>query len=136
MAIAHRRRTVRGVLVGGALLLFPLAGCTGDEANTGSSVLEDTDAAATSASSAANALGDAVDCSGDSCSVTLGADSRSVEVLGTTLSFDGVQDGEASFSVGDQEVSCTEGQSTNAGPLVLECTTVTDDSVTFTASLA
>lgn len=135
MATTQKRRLVGGLLAAGGLLLFPLAGCTGDEANTGTSVLEDTDAAATSASEAAEAVSDAVDCSGGSCSVTLDADTGSVEVLGTTMSFDGVQDGEATVSVGDQEVSCSEGESVGAGPLTLECTTVSEEEITLTASL-
>jgi hypothetical protein len=142
MATTHTRRLTRGALAAGAVLLFPLTGCSGDEANTGTSVLEDTDAAASTASSArsaassaAGAVGDAVDCSGTTCSVTLGADARSVDILGTTVSFGGVQDGEATFSVGDREVSCTEGQTVEAGPLSMECTTVSADGVTFTASL-
>jgi hypothetical protein len=32
-------------------------------------------------------------------------------------------------------VSCAEGESVSAGPLSLQCTTVTDDSVELTASL-
>ncbi|SEL16160.1 hypothetical protein SAMN04515665_10922 [Blastococcus sp. DSM 46786] len=135
MATTHTRRLTRGALAAGAVLLFPLAGCSGDEANTGTSVLEDTGAAASTASSAAGAVGEAVDCSGTSCSATLSPDTQSVEILGTSVSFGGVQDGEATFSVGNQEVSCTEGQSVGAGPLTVECTTVSDDSVTFTASL-
>ncbi|MDP5184273.1 hypothetical protein QOZ88_16690 [Blastococcus sp. BMG 814] len=135
MATTHTRRLTRGALAAGAVLLCPLAGCSGTEPNTGTSVLEDTGAAASTASSAAGAVGEAVDCSGTSCSVTLGADSESVEILGTTVSFGGVQDGEATFSVGNQEVSCTEGQTVGAGPLSMECTTVSADSVTFTASL-
>ncbi|MGY1723192.1 hypothetical protein [Blastococcus sp. SYSU DS0533] len=135
MATTHTRRLTRGALAAGAVLLLPLAGCSGEEPNTGTSVLQDTGAAASTASSAANAVGGAVDCSGTSCSVTLSSDSRSVEVLGTEISFGGVQDGEATFSVGGQEVSCTEGQSVGAGPLTMECTTVSADSVTFTASL-
>ncbi|MGY1825608.1 MULTISPECIES: hypothetical protein [unclassified Blastococcus] len=135
MATSYTRRLSRGALAAGAVLLFPLAACSGTEPNTGTSVLEDTGAVASSASSAAGAVGNAVDCSGTSCSVTLGADAESVDVLGTTVSFGGVQDGEATFSVGDREVTCTEGQTVEAGPLSMECTTVSTDSVTFTASL-
>lgn len=146
MATTQTRRVLGGMLAAGGLLLFPLAGCTGDEANTGTSVLEDTeaavssaseaaDAAAESATEAADAVSDAVDCSGSSCSVTLDAESGSVEVLGTTMSFDGIQDGEATVSVGDQEVSCSEGESVEAGPLSLECSAVSEEGITLTATL-
>lgn len=135
MATTHTRRLTRGVLAASAALLFPLAGCTGDEATTGTTVLEDTGAAAATASDAAEAAGEAVDCSGTSCSVTLDQTSGSVDVLGTEITWGGVADGEATFSVGGREVSCTEGQSVGAGPLTVECTEVADDSVTFTASL-
>ena len=108
-----------GVLAGG-LVLVPLAGCSGDEVVSDSSVLGDAGSAASSASSAAESaaesVGEAVDCSGSTCSVTLDADSGEVELLGTTASFGGVQDGEATFSVAGQEVSCAEGDSVNAGP--------------------
>lgn len=127
-----------GVVAAGALLL-PLAACSGDEDTPDSSVISDASSAVSSASSAASsaadALDDRVDCSGNSCSVTLDADAKEVDVLGTTISFDGVSGGEATFRVGDREISCAEGDTTDAGPLSLECTSVTDDSVTFTASL-
>ena len=76
-----------------------------------------------------------VDCSGDSCSVTLESGSGETEVLGTTLSYDGFADGEATVSVGEETVSCAEGDSVSAGPLELECTTVSEDSLTLTATL-
>jgi hypothetical protein len=75
-----------------------------------------------------------VTCSGASCSVTLSGDGAEAEILGTTLSFGGIQDGRASLSVGGASVSCAEGESVSAGPLQLECTSVTDDSVELTAS--
>lgn len=74
-----------------------------------------------------------VACSGSSCSVTLGGDSR-VHVLGTTISFEGVRDRRATLRVGDQAVTCTEGQSVSAGRFRLSCTSVTADTVTFTAT--
>jgi hypothetical protein len=76
-----------------------------------------------------------VSCSGSSCSVTLSGDGAEAEILGTTLTFGGTQDGRASLSVGGASVSCGEGESVTAGPLQLTCTTVTDDSVELTASL-
>ena len=76
-----------------------------------------------------------VSCSGSSCSVTLTGDGAEADILGTTLSFGGIQDGRASLSVGGASVSCAEGESVTAGPLQLTCSTVTDNSVELTASL-
>jgi hypothetical protein len=42
--------------------------------------------------------------------------------------------GRASGSA-NQEIACSQGESVSAGPLNLECTTVTEDTVTMTASL-
>jgi hypothetical protein len=74
-------------------------------------------------------------CSGSSCSVTLSGDGSEVEILGTTLAFGGVQDGRAELRVGNAGVSCAQGETVNAGPLSLECTSVQDNSVEVTASL-
>ena len=52
------------------------------------------------------------------------------------MTFGGVQDGKASLGVAGASVSCAEGESVTAGPLQLECTSVTDDAVEITASLA
>jgi hypothetical protein len=101
-------RTAAGLLAGG-LALLPLAGCTFTSNN--------------------------VSCSSSSCSVTLTGDGAEAEILGTTLSFGGTQDGRASLSVGGTTVSCGEGESVTAGPLQLTCSGVTDDSVELTASL-
>jgi hypothetical protein len=101
-------RLAAGVLAGG-LLLVPLAGCTFTSHN--------------------------VSCSGSSCTVTLSGDGAEADILGTTLSFGGTQDGRASLSVGGASVSCGEGESVTAGPLQLTCSTVSDDSVELTASL-
>ena len=76
-----------------------------------------------------------VSCSASSCSVTLTGDGAEADILGTTLSFGGTQDGRASLSVGGASVSCGEGESVTAGPLQLTCSAVTDDSVELTASL-
>jgi hypothetical protein len=51
------------------------------------------------------------------------------------LSFGGVQDGRASLSVGGASVTCGEGETVTAGPLELQCSSVTGDSVELTASL-
>ncbi|MDP9429319.1 MAG: hypothetical protein M3Q47_10800 [Actinomycetota bacterium] len=77
-----------------------------------------------------------VSCSGDECSVTLGGTGSTVGIFGTTISFVGIQDGRATIRVGDQDVSCTEGQAVAAGPLTLRCTRVGGGTVEFTASPA
>ena len=77
-----------------------------------------------------------VSCSSSSCTVTLSGDGAEAEILGTTLSFDGVKDGRASLSVGSTSVSCAEGENVSAGSLKLECSSVTDDSVKLTATVS
>ncbi|UOY00856.1 hypothetical protein [Blastococcus sp. PRF04-17] len=96
-------------LVASGLLLVPLTACTFTSNN--------------------------VSCTTSSCSVTLSGDGAEAEILGTTLTFGGVQDGRASLGVGGTSVSCAEGESVTAGPLELQCSSVTDDSVELTASL-
>ena len=111
MSTSSTTRTARlaaGLLAGG-LTLVPLAGCSFTSHN--------------------------VSCSGTSCTATLTGEGAEAEILGTTLSFDGVQDGRASLSVGGASVSCGEGESVTAGPLQLTCSSITDDSVELTASL-
>lgn len=76
-----------------------------------------------------------VSCTTSSCSVTLTGDGAAADILGTTLSFGGTQNGRASLSVGGASVSCGEGESVTAGPLQLTCTGITDNSVELTASL-
>ena len=76
-----------------------------------------------------------VSCSGGSCSVTLTGDGAQAEILNTTLTFGGVQDGRATLSVGGASVSCGEGESVTAGPLQLACSGITEDSVELTASV-
>jgi hypothetical protein len=109
MAILQRTTRMLAGAAAGALLLTPLAGCSHS---------------------------DAVSCSGTSCTVTLDTDDAKVSVLGHDLTFGGIQDGRASLSVGDKNVSCAQGDSVSAGPLSLTCTTITDDSVELTAKLA
>jgi hypothetical protein len=77
-----------------------------------------------------------VSCSGSTCTVTLSGDGAEAEILGTTLTFGGIQDGKASLSVGGASVSCGEGETVTAGPLSLECSSVTEDSVKLSASLS
>ena len=76
-----------------------------------------------------------VSCSTSSCTVTLTGEGAEADILGTTLTFGGVKDGRASLSVGGASVSCGEGETVTAGPLQLECSSVTDNSVALTASL-
>ena len=76
-----------------------------------------------------------VSCSTSSCTVTLSGDGAKAEILGTTLTFGGVQNGKASLSVGGATVTCGEGERVTAGPLRIECSSVTEDSVELTASL-
>ena len=111
MSSSSTTRTARlaAGLLAGVLALVSLAGCSFTSNN--------------------------VSCSTSSCSVTLTGDGAEAEILGTTLSFDGTQDGRASLSVGGASVSCAEGESVTAGPLQLTCTSVTDNSVELTASL-
>jgi hypothetical protein len=156
MRTTHSRRTA-GVVLAGGLFLVPLAGCSGDEPNTGSSALTDasdaaedagdaageaTEEAGDAAASATSAAGDAaeaaeqaVDCSGTSCTVTLSPNAGDVEVLGTRIAYEGVENGEATVTVGNDSFSCAEGETIDAGPLSLECTTVSDDELVMTASL-
>jgi hypothetical protein len=59
-----------------------------------------------------------------------------VHVLGTSISLDRISNGRATLQVGDQDVSCTEGQSVSAGSLTLTCTSITNDTVELTATRA
>jgi hypothetical protein len=105
---ARPARIASGLLAGG-LLLAPLTACTFTSEN--------------------------VSCSASSCTVTLSGGGAEAEILGTTLTFGGVEDGRASLSVGGASVSCAEGESVTAGPLELQCASVSGDSVELTASL-
>ena len=141
----HRRRLASGVLAG-ALLLAPLAACSGDTTTPGTATTDtsapagdagttDTTAPEDTAASDPTGANAGVDCTGTSCSLTLTGDGAQADVLGTQVSLGTVQDGRATVRVGDREVSCSQGESVSAGPLTLECTTVTADAVTLTASL-
>ena len=78
---------------------------------------------------------DNVSCSGSSCTVTLSGDGPEAEILGNTVTFGGVQDGRASLGVGGTTVSCAEGESVSAGPVSIECTSVTADEVQLKATV-
>ena len=101
-------RLAAGVLAGG-LALAPLAGCSFTSEN--------------------------VSCTTSSCTATLNGDGAEAEILGTTVTFGGVQDGRASLGAGGASVSCAEGESVGVGPLQIECTSVTEDAVEITATL-
>ena len=102
-------RIPAGLLAGG-LLLASLTGCSVGSEN--------------------------VSCTTTSCTATLSGDGAEADILGTKVTFGGVQDGKASLGVGGANVSCAQGESIAAGPLELECTSVTADAVEITASLA
>ena len=101
-------RLAAGLLAGG-LALAPLAGCSFGSDN--------------------------LSCTTSSCTATLSGNGAEVDILGQTVTFGGVQDGRASLSVGGASVSCAQGENVAAGPLQLECTSVTGDSVEVTATL-
>jgi hypothetical protein len=141
MATTRRSRLAAGAFAAG-LILVPLAGCSADAEDTSASELtaaaesarSAAESAGSAASSAASEASDRVDCSGDSCSVTVSTGSD-VELLGTRLSLDSVADGQATLSVGDRTVTCGADEDVTVGPLSLACSDIGDDSVTLTASL-
>jgi hypothetical protein len=109
MTPTTRPARLAATVLAGGLLLAPLAAC--------------------------NVTSDKLSCAGTSCTVTLSGDGASAKVFNTTLAFGGVDNGRATLRVGDNEVSCAQGEKVDAGPLSLECTEVTDDSVELTASV-
>ncbi|MGY2127595.1 hypothetical protein [Blastococcus sp. SYSU DS0617] len=152
MSTTRSSRLAGGALAAG-LLLLPLTGCSEDAQDTTAagvtSAAESAAAAATSAaesaseaaesasaaaSSAASAVNERVDCSGDSCSVTVSTGSD-VEVLGLQLSLQSVEGDQATVTAGDSTVTCGDGETVSVGPLSLQCSDITDDSVTLSASL-
>jgi hypothetical protein len=105
--LLHRRVRVAAGTAAGILLLLPVAACGSDN----------------------------VSCSGKSCTATLTGDGAKAKILGHELAFAGTQNGRATLSVGDQSVSCAQGDSVDAGPLSITCTTVTENSLTITATI-
>ncbi|MGY1837711.1 MULTISPECIES: hypothetical protein [unclassified Modestobacter] len=105
----RRTRSTAAALAAGALLLAPLTACSFSSEN--------------------------VSCADNRCTVTLSGEGATATVLGTEIGFTGVQDGQATLSVGDTSVSCGEGDQVSAGPLALSCTSVSSDSVELAASL-
>jgi hypothetical protein len=75
-----------------------------------------------------------VSCSRDSCSVTLGGSDSRAHVLATTIALRCIDGDQVTLRVEDQDVTCTQGQSVPVGSLLLTCTAVTDDTVTFTVA--
>jgi hypothetical protein len=157
----RRGRLSAGVLAGG-LLLVPMAACGGSEpadvdaapdvtatetaapdgTDGGADVTEPEETAGTTepeetagTAGQTDGTGADVDCSGNTCAVTLSGDGAEAEILGTSVVLGSVENGRATFRVGDRELSCGQGESVSAGPLTLECSTVTEDTVTMTASL-
>jgi hypothetical protein len=108
MPQTSRTRLAAGLLTG-ALALVPLAGCSFSS--------------------------NGVSCSGSACTVTLDGEGTEVDILGQTVTLGSVQDGRASISVGGASVSCGEGENVAAGPLALECTSVSDSGVELRATL-
>jgi hypothetical protein len=84
---------------------------------------------------ACSSTSSATSCTGTTCAVTLNGTGSGVDVLGQHLAFAGTEGGRASISIGGRSVSCTEGQSVDAGPLTLTCSSITADSVRLTARL-
>ncbi|SDC16130.1 hypothetical protein SAMN05660690_0753 [Geodermatophilus telluris] len=109
MATTTRTTRLTAGLLAGGIALVPLAGCSFTSQN--------------------------FSCSASSCTVTLDGQGSEVEILGTTVALGGVQDGRATISVGGASVSCGQGESVTAGPLALECTSVSGDSVELRATL-
>ncbi len=75
-----------------------------------------------------------VSCSGNSCEVTL-ASNATVHVLGAMILIQEICDGRATLQVQERNVSGTPGETVSAGSLTMRFTAVTEDSVSFTASL-
>jgi hypothetical protein len=149
----RRGRISSGVLAG-ALLLVPMAACGDSSESADVDATPDVTATETAAPDETGGGPDTtepeetvgtpgatdgadadVECSGNSCTVTLSGDGAEADVLGTAVVLGGVENGRATFRVGDQDLSCGQGESVSAGPLTLACSTVTDDTVTMTASL-
>ena len=137
-------RTAAGLLTGG-LLLFPLVACSDatvdDQAEEAISsateeAAEDTGAATEEAEGGSSDPAGApeVDCAATSCELTLQS-GQQAEVLGTTIDFTSASGGEATIRVGGNEATCGEGEAVSAGPLSLECSDISDGSVTLTATL-
>lgn len=139
MTRTSRTRLV-AALAGG--LLLPLAACSqaqdaasGAASSASSAVASATDQSAASSSAGTSSAGTGVDCTLSGCTATIQGADTEVEVLGTTIRLGTIENGRATIGVAGQELSCSQGETVAAGPLSVECTTVTTDSVTLSASL-
>ena len=144
----HHRRVASGLLAG-ALLLVPLTGCTEAGTEDGNAAapatqtpaedttdaMETAEPGETAASGTDGGTNADVNCSGMSCTLMLSGDGAQAEILGTTVALSAVSGDRATVRVGDRELSCSQGESISAGPLTMQCTTVSQDSVTMEASL-
>lgn len=157
MATSPTRTRRLAARLAAGLLLVPLFACSDEPVSDATSALDtatetpadgemtettmaedtetDTETAMPSESADAVSTETGVECSGSSCVVTLSGDGTEVDVLGTTVTLGTLEDGQATVGIAGQEVSCSEGESVSAGPLTLECTTITDETVVMTASL-
>lgn len=150
MATSIRSTRLASLLAAGGLALAALSACSGEAsdaadavgsaASSVSSSVAGGDAgsssAAESGASTRTSDGDGgVDCSGTSCTVTLPGDGTEVQVLGTAIKLGAVENGRATLGVGGNDVSCSQGEKVSAGPLTLECTTISTDRVSLKASL-
>ena len=132
----HMTRAI-GVLAG-SLFVLPITGCT--DATVNDDALPSVTASLPSDAPSTEDVGEAVesaveaDCSGTTCELTLAA-GQEADVLGMTISFTSSEDGTATLQADGRSVTCTEGEDVSAGPLSLQCSAVSDDSVTLTASL-
>ena len=132
-------RTWAGILLGGSLVAVLAAcsaswtarGSSSSSVSSGSSSVTSTSSATGGGTSRAVSL---VSCTDTSCSVTLGGEGSEVGVLDTQIAFVGIRDRQATVRVGGRTVSCTEGQTVTADGLTLRCTSITEDTVSFTGS--
>ena len=117
-----------------ALLLTLILGCASSfRWSRSASATSLSGAVSTSVSSGSGSVS-LVSCSGDSCSVTLGGSDSRAHILATTIGLTGIDGDRVTLRVEDQDVTCTQGQSVPVGSLLLTCTAVTDDTVTFTVA--
>ncbi len=146
----HTTTRLLAGLGAGVLLVAPLAGCSdsttdqaGDAVASATSAAdegldqatESADAGATGSSSADSGSSTGVDCSGTSCTITFGGDGTEVDVLGTTVRLGQVTDGQARIGIAGNDLTCSEGETISAGPLSVECTTISPETVVLNASL-
>jgi hypothetical protein len=138
-----RRRAT--ALVGSAVVVGALAGCTGAGGSDTRSAMRTIEAAPVPSSGTPSASPSPAErssptrkvaCDVHTCTLTLRTtDPREVEAFGTSLTLDGVEGRTARLTVGDASVECSADEGVDAGPLTLFCDDVTADSVTLTAEV-